>query len=57
MPTYIYQCDCGYREVITHSIHAEVMIDCSYCDKPLTRKPQLASVELKGTGWASRETR
>lgn len=57
MPVYVYQCGCGYREVVEHSIHADVEIICTYCDKPLVRKPQVMSVEFKGTGWASRETR
>lgn len=57
MPIYVYQCGCGYREVVEHSIHADVEIICTYCDKPLVRKPQVMSVEFIGTGWASRETR
>lgn len=57
MPTYVYQCDCGYREEVTHSITSDIQIMCSYCDKPLVRKPQRSSVQFKGDGWASRETR
>jgi predicted nucleic acid-binding Zn ribbon protein len=57
MPTYVYQCGCGYREEVAHSIRAEIEIICSYCDIPLIRKPQRALVQFNGTGWASRETR
>jgi predicted nucleic acid-binding Zn ribbon protein len=57
MAKYVYQCDCGYREEVTHSIHSEIQIMCSYCEIPLVRKPQRAAVNFKGDGWASRETR
>jgi predicted nucleic acid-binding Zn ribbon protein len=57
MPTYVYDCGCGYREEVTHSIHSEIQIMCSYCEIPLVRKPQRAAVSFKGDGWASRETR
>lgn len=57
MANYVYECDCGYRVSVAHSIHEDINIVCSYCEKPLIRKPQVANIEFKGSGWASRETR
>ena len=57
MPNYVYQCDCGYREEVTHSMDSDVTVFCSYCNVSMQRKPQVAHIEFKGTGWASRETR
>ena len=57
MPNYVYQCDCGYREEVTHSMDSDVTVFCSYCNISMQRKPQVAHIEFKGTGWASRETR
>lgn len=57
MATYIYQCDCGYREEVTHSITTDPIILCSYCDMALSRVPQVTPIRFNGSGWASRETR
>jgi predicted nucleic acid-binding Zn ribbon protein len=51
MATYVYQCGCGYREEHSHGMTESMTIICSYCDIDLVRKPQLASVSFKGTGW------
>jgi len=51
MPTYDYRCACGYRELITHGMAEDVVIECTYCLIPLVRKPGVASVTFNGTGW------
>lgn len=51
MPTYVYQCACGYREEIRHGMGETVTIECTYCLVPLTRKPGIGAVTFIGTGW------
>lgn len=51
MPTYDYRCTCGYRELLTHSIEHDPEVICTYCDKPLIRKPNNTTVTFSGSGW------
>ena len=51
MPTYVYQCACGYREELRHGMNEEVVIECTYCLVPLVRKPGIGSVTFNGSGW------
>ncbi len=53
MPTYIYQCPCGYKQETTHSMSEDPVIECKKCKIPMTRKPQFSSYTLKGKGFYS----
>lgn len=53
MPTYLYICACGYREEIIHGINEDVVVECTACKVPMTRKPQFNSYSFKGKGFYS----
>jgi putative FmdB family regulatory protein len=55
MPTYQYQCACGYREEIRHGMNEDVVIECTVCKVPMTRKPFVSAVQFVGTGFVSNE--
>jgi putative FmdB family regulatory protein len=54
MPTYIYQCACGQKEEVVHSMNEDPLIECMKCRIPMTRKPQFNSYALKGKGFYSK---
>jgi predicted nucleic acid-binding Zn ribbon protein len=54
MPEYLYACACGYSESIRHGMSEDVVVECTVCKVPMTRKPQVGAVHFIGGGWASR---
>jgi putative FmdB family regulatory protein len=57
MPNYIYQCENKHRIELNHSIRESPDITCEECQTPMSRKPQVTSIEFKGSGFYSRDSR
>lgn len=55
MPSYEYQCACGYRETLSHAMGETVVIECTYCLVPLVRRLTFSASRFDGNGWASKE--
>jgi predicted nucleic acid-binding Zn ribbon protein len=53
MPEYLYACACGYNETIRHGMGENVVVECTLCKVPMTRKPQVGAVVFKGAGFYS----
>jgi len=51
MPSYIYQCACGYRVEVLHGMLEEPLIECKHCLIVMERKPQVGGVSFVGSGW------
>ena len=53
MPTYLYECVCGQAYDVSHSIHDDPKITCDYCRGGMVRKPGVAAVAFRGSGFYS----
>ncbi len=51
MPTYSYQCDCGERRDVFHSIHESAQLECEKCGGPMRRVLTAPAVQFKGPGF------
>jgi putative FmdB family regulatory protein len=53
MPTYTYECLCGQTNDVQHSIHEDPKIECNHCGGGMSRKPAVAAVAFRGSGFYS----
>ena len=53
MPTYSYECLCGHTNDVQHSIHEDPKIECNKCGGGMSRKPAVAAVAFRGSGFYS----
>lgn len=51
MPTYVYQCQCGFKHDVLHSMSAKVAIVCPSCDLEMSRKPSFGTATFNGDGF------
>lgn len=57
MPNYTYQCKCGHKLDVTHSIHLDPEYKCPDCKVVMQRVPQTASVQFKAGGFYSTDSK
>ena len=55
MATYVYECPCGQIYDVQHSIHEDPDVECDNCGGGMSRKPTVASVAFKGSGFYSND--
>lgn len=53
MPDYLYICECGQKQDISHSIHVEPQVLCPKCGKGMQRRPGGISIQFKAGGFYS----
>ena len=53
MATYVYECACGQVYDVVHSIHEDPDVECDNCAGGMTRVPQAAATQFKGSGFYS----
>lgn len=57
MPNYTYQCKCGHKLDVTHSIHLDPEYKCPDCKVVMQRVPQTAAVQFKAGGFYSTDSK
>jgi putative FmdB family regulatory protein len=51
MPTYVYQCECGYSQDVLHAMSAKVAIVCPICGTDMTKRPSFGTATFNGAGF------